>query len=310
LIACKIRLAKFLHCNPDELFFFPQGSTAAINYVAMTMKIDNILISEVEHHANYLPWLANIKNVEILSLDTSSMSISLPTSKQLSNASLISISAKSNVIGNIWTNNYSDLKKIIELAHQNKCLVMIDAAQAILDPFFNLKTVPADIVVFSAHKIYGPTNLGVMFISKKIHTTINLPDQTVETLPLISIANFNESLKFIKNKKVFGNLKQEKDLAQELINFLNTFEFVKIFSNQPGSIISFSIEKIHPHDLADLLRQQSIVVSSGNHCAKPLHDKLGIFSSVRISLGCYNDLSDVLKFKKGFIAACRFLGIM
>jgi len=316
LYYCKVKITKLLKCRIDEIFFVPQGTTCAINYIALTLKKlllkqntkTTIVTTQAEHHANYLPWLAHFQNVEILPLDTETKKISSPSKEQLQKTFLLTITAKSNVLGNLWNKNFFDLKKLINNAHSQKTLVMIDGAQVALDPNFNLKKVAADIFVFSAHKVYGPKNLGILFISKKLQSLIPGPKQNIETLPLTAINTFNQTLKFIRKRKIAKDSNYQKKLAQKLTAFLKQFSFVKIISNDHSNIITFFIDDIHAHDLCDLLGQQNIIVRAGNHCAKPLHDALQISSTIRISFGYYNDEKDIIAFKKGFIAACHFLG--
>jgi cysteine desulfurase/selenocysteine lyase len=312
---CRQKIAALLKCTEAEIFFFPQGCTTALNYVAITLaqKIaeckdrSKVIISQAEHHSNYVPWLAYFKDVDILPLDAVTKEIILPAAAEMRKAVLLSLSAKSNVLGRLWNNSFADLADVVRQAHDVGCPVLLDGAQVVLDPMFNLQKVKADFFVFSAHKIYGPPNLGILFMRNKMQQSFPVPDQTYRTMPLFEIMEFERSLHFVKKAKVSKILLAEEALARDLKVFLEQFSFVRVVSNGRGNIVTFVTEGIHSHDLADILAQEGIFIRAGDHCAKPLHDALAISNSSRVSFACYNDKKDLAKFKQAFIAACDFL---
>ena len=304
---CKLILASKFKCLPEEVIFCSQGSTKAFNLISSLLKKkvnperNLVLSSPVEHHANLVPWLNYFKKIKFLSFNTNSGSIEIPNSKDLAQAGIVSVSSYSNVLGKIWENK--NLKKLINKAHQEKTLVMLDASQAPTEAFdFS----SADLILFSAHKFYGPTNLGVIIARKNAQTCLGL-SQSTTPLPRMEVLEFLESLKFLKKNKW---LKRENtgSLETEIYDFLKTFPEVKLLTKKPDSkIISFFVENCHSHDLADLLGQENIIARAGNHCAKPIHDALGYSNSLRISLGCYNTKKDVSLFKKAFVKVLNFL---
>lgn len=318
LFTCKKMLAEHLNCLPSEVFFFSQGTTKIINLVAQCLKKkqapgkDMIISSELEHHSNYVPWLAHFDKVKILKLDQMAMSLEKPTDLDLSQVLLLTLTAHSNVLGQVWQKDYSDLKDRILEAHTHGALVLLDGAQALEDSI-DLKYLDPDIFVFSAHKFYGPTNLGIAIVKTKIQPIFCF-SQEINSLPGLEIVEFLATLKFLKQKRVLKAKKQQKNytrLSKELLSFLQSFSEVHILKTKHFAtnqkIISFYVDKIHSHDIADLLAQDGIIVRAGNHCAKPMHDALFITNSMRISLACYNNLKDITNFKKAFKKALSFL---
>lgn len=312
LNSCRKKVAKLLSCGVDEVFFVSQGCTVAFNYLArecLRKKMDHVITSEAEHHANFLPWLQMARQVDIVSSGAKNGGALTVSGALLGAADVLSLSARSNVAGRLWNKDWSDLVNVVNLAHDNNCLVFLDAAQAALQPGFDLNVIAADAVAFSAHKIYGPTNLGILFIRKNVQSKVVPPSQSLDVLPTLQVIEFERTLNFLERQRICKSDSRLKAIVCDLVDFLRGFDFVKIISNpQDSSIVSFTTRGIHSHDLVDLLSQHKVYLRAGNHCAKPLHDALGVSNSTRISLACYNDWDDVRVFKKAFVETVRFLG--
>lgn len=314
---CEKKIRKILRCDGDaKIFFIPGGTTGCINLIALALsqrlQTNYVWTSELEHHSNYLPWLQYFPNrLNILSFSHVNFTIDandfFTHSKK---GDVLSLSAYSNVLGPLFKSDFSDLKRLINCARSRDVISIVDAAQVVLHSDFSWNKIKPDFLCFSAHKVYGPTNLGILVIRKEVEGLIR-PYLELFSVPTLQIAEFTESLKFILRNRLHKRWQIKRELFFLFIKVLRQFPCVRIISNQsiPGHIISFVVVGAHPHDVVDLLAQHNIIVRGGNLCAKPLHDSLNIDSSVRVSLAFYNTQKDVNNFRSAFIRVLYFLGL-
>jgi cysteine desulfurase / selenocysteine lyase len=325
----RIKVAKFINAKSNEIAF-TSGTTDGINFIAQSWgetnisKGDEIIVTILEHHSNFLPWQrlaekkgAILKVVPVTSegyLDYSAFE-KLVTEK----TKLIAVTYQSNVTGEVL-----DLARISKLAKKVEAKLFVDAAQAIAHKRVNVKEIDCDFLVFSAHKIFGPTGVGVLYIKedllKKIepyqvgggmvfevkleqgHTSwLKAPHKFEAGTPAIAqVIGLGVAIDFINQNIDFDKLHEyESKLSKMLIDELKDVKSVKFIvdSNllKENHIVTFNINGFHPHDVATFLDKYDICVRAGNHCAQPLHNFLGVDSSIRVSFSIYNTVEDVQK---------------
>lgn len=325
----RLTVAQFLNVEPEEIFFSPQGSTYAINWLvefglgSILKPGDNIMTSVVEHHSNLAVWqrLAEQKGLGLqwLMFDKANWrwdftSIVWPEKQSFG---LLAISLASNVLGPLWQDDFADLKYLINQAHARGWLVLLDASQAVVHSRLDLKSLLADLVVFSAHKVGGPMNLGVCYIAKNAQKQLfparldvgsNFVD--LDSLALRFLDRPGEALPWAPDvamlKVAIEQLSSILDtqgehvasLMVKLVNYLLSVDGVVIFGDpvvlrQHGFMVSFRWPGIGAHDLAAWLAEQGIAVRAGYHCAQPLHEELNLPHSVRVSFAWYNTPQEV-----------------
>ncbi|MEK6823668.1 MAG: SufS family cysteine desulfurase [Nanoarchaeota archaeon] len=317
-------IAKFINAKPEEIIF-TFGTTDAINKLARTLpklfnKKNEIVLSEMEHHSNLIPWQEAAKefSMKLKFIPVKNFELDYDTAKKLinKNTAIVSITHVSNALGTI-----NNIKKIIKLAKKNGALVVIDAAQSISRIKINVKKLGCDFLVFSGHKIYSPFGIGVLygkkFLLEKIQpfnfggnmiekselfqTTYTNPPRKFEagTQNIAGAIALGESIKYLENLNI-GNY--EKKLTNYAIKKLREIKNLIIYSaksDKNASLISFNLDGIHPHDVASILNEENIAIRAGHHCCMPLMSKLGISGTCRISFGIYNSKEDINKLING-----------
>lgn len=321
--------AVFLNALPEEIIF-TKGTTEGINFIATAWALSNvhegdeILVTELEHHSNLIPWQqvvatrkATLKYIPILpdgSLDLTELD-RLLTKK----TKLVAIVQVSNAIG-----THTPLEKIISSARAVGAHILVDAAQSVAHQKLDVKKIDCDFLVFSGHKIFGPTGIGVLYIAKKMHEQVQpyqfgggmvyeadfesatwqkAPHKFEAGTPAIAQAiGLKAAFEYINTKINFNQLqKHEAQLCSLIIDEFSKVKKIRLLGpldqlRQKGHLVSFTIEGMHAHDMASILNRYGICVRAGNHCAQPLAKKLGISASVRASFSAYNTVSEVEKF--------------
>ena len=308
--------------NPNEIIF-TRGTTEAINLVATSFgeafcsEGDEIVISEMEHHSNIVPWqlLAERKNLKINVIPISqSGELDLNYLKNILNkkTKIVAVTNVSNVLGTI-----NNVKKIIEISHEKNIPVLLDGAQAVPHISLNVSDLDADFYVFSAHKIYGPTGIGVLFGKEKFlekmppyqgggemiakvtfeKTTFNdLPFKFEAGTPdFIGSTAFAAALKYVQNLNIKEIAQYENELLKYATEKILEIPEIKIFGNskEKSAVLSFNVGKIHHYDIGVLLDQQGVAVRTGHHCAQPLMDFYKIAGTVRASFSFYNTFEEI-----------------
>jgi cysteine desulfurase/selenocysteine lyase len=319
----RTRTAQFLGAESAEEIIFVRGTTEGINLVAQTygklnLKAgDEILLTEMEHHSNIVPWqmIAEQTGAKILAvglLENGELDLSDFKLKLSSKTKIFAFTACSNVLG---TNN--DMKLLTALAHQAGAKVLIDGAQIVSQAPINVKDLDCDFFVFSAHKLFGPFGLGVVYGKKSIleslppyqgggsmiskvtfeKTTYNdIPYRFEAGTPhvagavgLHSAIDFVERIGF-KNIHAF-----ESELLSNATSRLLQIPGLKIFGTSvtKGPMVSFNIQGAHHSDLSQIIDQEGVAVRAGHHCTQPLMAKLGVQGTVRASFSVYNNTDDI-----------------
>ena len=316
-------ISDFIFSPSFENIIFTKSATEAINLVAHSItqdfikEGDEIIISHLEHHANIVPWhiaqkLHKFKLVPVDINDIGEINYKDLLEKVNSRTKLISLTHMSNVTGAI-----TDFEKINDIRKKFNIPLLIDGCQFTPHHELNIKELNPDFYVFSAHKLYGPSGLGILYMKDKwleilgpyqgggsmienvniLETTYAQGNQKFEagTPPIAQVIGFSAAIDFLKSldmKKVFTYECELHDYTLEQLKSINDF---KIYGNSKnkGSLISFNIEGLHHNDVALLLNQKNIAIISGHHCAQPLMKKLNITGSARASFGVYNNKDDV-----------------
>jgi len=319
----RVSVQKYLNAKHKEEIVFTKGATEAINLVASTYSQkylkegDEVLITELEHHSNYVPWhyLRNSKKVkvEFAEIDENG-DISLESIKRKinSNTKIICITHISNVTGAVLP-----VKEITQLAHSKGIPVLVDGCQGAPHLKLDMQDLDCDFYAISCHKMYGPTGLGILYakikwleelppyqggggmikeVKKDSITFADLPNKyEAGTMQTAQVVAFEESIKFIQGLGIENIMKHENELMNYAIDVLKKNNSVKIIGNpkKKGAAISFTIEGIHPHDIATILDEDGVAIRAGHHCCQILHEKLGISATARASLGVYNTKEDI-----------------
>jgi cysteine desulfurase/selenocysteine lyase len=320
----RAKIAGFIGAKPDEVIF-TRGTTEALNLAAFCLgetRIhwgDRILITEMEHHANLLPWqvLAQRKGAELLAVGIDSEGrLDLEDFRKKLNAKtkVVALAHVSNVLGTI-----NPVAEIAEAAHRIGAIVVVDAAQSVPHMPLNVAELGCDILAFSGHKMLGPTGIGVLWAKSALleefppflvggemirevwieRATWADPPAKFEagTPPIaqaIGLAAAVDYLQALGMSAVFSHGQRLTGLALE---GLLKRDFVEVYGpksqEERGALVAFNLKGIHPHDVATLLDQEGICIRAGHHCAQPLHRRLGIPASCRASFYVYNTEEEV-----------------
>lgn len=317
------RVADFIGAEPEEIIFL-RNTTEALNLVAYAFARrelkngEGIAVTVMEHHSNFVPWqqIAKEKGLpwHVVKITPEGL-LNEESLKQalLSGVRLLAITHLSNVLGTL-----NPIDVIIQKAHDAGVLVVVDAAQSVGHLPIHVKALDVDFLAFSGHKVYGPMSIGVLYGKKALlekmqpflyggemihqvyqdHTLFAPPPTRFEagTPPVADALALGEALAYLQTIGWERIQAHEKKLLAYLYEELSTLPGVKILGpplNQRMGLVAFTLEEIHPHDLAGFLGEKGICLRAGHHCAQPLHDAFGIPASARASLGIYNTQEDV-----------------
>jgi cysteine desulfurase / selenocysteine lyase len=279
-----------------------------------------VLLSELEHHANIVPWQQSGYEIKVIPIK-SDLTLDMGKAKQLlTQVDVLSITHVSNVTGTLV-----DIQTLIAQAKKYNVITIIDAAQSVSSQNIDVKKLDCDFLVFSGHKLYGPTGIGILYgksdllaqlepyqfggnmiesVSFAKSTWASAPRKfEAGTTPFVEAIGLATAITFVesqKNKKTIDvNFQNLWDYAKsELDNISQVTLYVPKTQNSSHTIISFTVTGAHPHDIVDMLGERGVCVRGSHHCAMPLHEKLGISATIRISFGMYTKKSDIQKFIK------------
>lgn len=319
------KVAGFINAkNPKEIIF-TGNATEAVNLLAYSWgknnitEGDEIIVSIMEHHANFIPWqqLAKEKKaiLKVIDID-SNYELDLEQLKQTlsSKTKLVAITMMSNVLGTI-----TPIKEIATLTHQVGAKLVVDASQSVPQMKTDVQDLDCDWMVFTGHKMCGPTGIGVLYGKYELLETMppflmgggmitsvtiedakwELPPQRFEagTPKIAEAIGLGEAIDYLNEIGIENIHNYEKTLNQYFLDKLSKIEHITIYgpleAEKRGSAIAFSVGKIHPHDIGTLLDECGIAVRIGHHCAMPLHSKLGVSATIRASLYFYNTFEEI-----------------
>ena len=327
-------MQKFINAKDPHEIVFTKGATEAINLVANTFgqkflkEGDEIILTELEHHSNYVPWhyLRRSKGVQIKFAEINQEGeISLESIEKLISpkTKMIAITHLSNVTGAILP-----IKEITQLAHSKNIPVLVDGCQGAPHLKLDMQDIGCDFYAISCHKMYGPTGLGILYAKKKWLETLppyqggggmisevkkdgitfgDLPNKyEAGTMATAQVIAFAESIKFLNQVGIENIEKYENEITKYGEEILRKNNSVKLVGNpkNKGSVLSFTLDGIHAHDIATILDEDGVAIRAGHHCCQILHDKLGLSATARASLGVYNTKEDFDKLNEA-INKCK-----
>ena len=313
----------FIHAKNKNEIVFTKGATEAINLVAssygkMNLKAgDEIILSGLEHHANIVPWqlLAKEKGFiihYIPLLDNGDLDLNIYRDLLCRKTKLVGISHVSNAIGTI-----NPVKDMVYLAHQCGAKILIDACQSMAHMPINVQEMNCDFLVFSSHKIYGPTGVGVLYGKEELLadmppyqgggdmiTRVSFEGSEFAAPPLrfeagtpniADVIAFGTALQYFKAFPFDSVISYEQELLEYALQGLNEISGVSIIGggHVQAPIVSFVMDKIHPHDVATIISQSGIAARAGHHCAMPTLQALGVPATTRISMSYYNTFAEL-----------------
>lgn len=315
-------IAQYINALKTEEVIFTRGTTDSINLVASSFhsfiqKGDEVLITAMEHHSNLVPWQQLCKNKEahlcVIPVLEDGM-LDMPVARKMLSpkVKILAFTHISNVLGTI-----NPVKELVVEAHRYNIPVLIDGAQAIAHVQVDVQELDCEFYAFSAHKAYGPMGTGILY--GKSEWLNKLPpcqfggemidqvsfDKTIfNKLPykfeagtpnVADVLGMETALRYLDTLGIKNIQQHEDGLLEHATSSLLEIPGIKIIgrAKQKTAVISFIVEGIHPYDLGTLLDQMGIAVRTGNHCAQPLVESLGLNGTIRVSFGLYNTLSEV-----------------
>ena len=329
--------AKFIGAADSGKIIFSRGTTESINLVAAAwiqpkLKAgDRILVTEMEHHSNLVPWqlAAQTSGAELLywpiNLESEKSGIgSLDLQKfeeMLKNATkikqgirLLAVTAVSNVLGTV-----NPIAEIVKIAHSHGVPVLVDAAQAAARMPIDVARWDCDFLAFSGHKIYGPTGIGVLYVknerleemqpfqggggmirqvNRQTSTWADAPQKfEAGTPPVAVVYGLTAAVEYLSDIGMQEIQQHEIELTTHALKRFAEFNDLELYGpqdiNSRSGVLSFNLRNVHPHDVAQVLDESGIGVRAGHHCTQVLHKRLGIVASVRMSFGLYNNTSEI-----------------
>lgn len=335
------KIANFINVRPEEIVF-TRNTTESINLIAHSWarsnlkKDDGIVITELEHHSNIVPWQILCQEIgtrlEYVGIDENGFldlehMIELISLKKVK---LVSLSHMSNVLGTIVP-----IEGIIKVAHEHGIPVIVDGAQSVPHMPVNVKNMDCDFLVFSAHKMLGPTGVGVLYAKKeflekmrpfmgggdmikevfKFHTNYNEVPYKFEagTPNIADVVGFGAAIDYLEKIGMENIRRHEISLTEYALESILSLKYVTVYGPRDtkyrGGVISFNIADIHPHDLATIMNDHGIAIRSGHHCAQVLMQRLDVPATSRASFYIYNTKEEIDKFVNAIKEAGRIFKI-
>jgi len=321
----RTKIANFINSESEKEIIFVRGATEAINLVAnsyvrpLLNQDDEIIISQMEHHANIVPWQMICKEIGakliILPMNQKGELIVSELENIINKKTkFIAINHVSNSLGTV-----NSIEDIVRIAHENNIKILVDGAQAIQHIPINMKKINADFYCFSGHKIYAPSGIGILYGKKKLldemlpyqgggdmiksvtfEKTIynDVPNKFEAGTPNISGAiALGAAIDYITNLGIKNIAKHETELLEYATEKISKIKGVRIIGNaeNKASVLSFVIDNVHPHDVGTIMDAEGVAIRAGNHCNQPVMDFYSIPATARASFAIYNTKEDVDK---------------
>jgi cysteine desulfurase/selenocysteine lyase len=321
--AARATIRRFINAPDEREVIFTSGTTEAINLVAhgwgrvFIGEGDEIILSEVEHHANIVPWqmLCEEKGARIRVIpvdDRGELDLAAYAALFNERTRLVGIAHVSNALGTV-----NPVREMIATAHAHGVPVLVDGAQAIAHEAVDVQALGCDFYAFSGHKLYGPTGIGVLW-GKASHleamrpfkgggdmilsvtfekTTYNTIPHKFEagTPPIMPAIGLGAAIEYLSGVGVAAAAAWEQTLLAHATERLSAIEGVRLVgtARHKAAVLSFNIADVHPHDVGSLLNDEGIAVRTGHHCAQPVMKRFGVPATVRASFAFYNTLAEV-----------------
>jgi cysteine desulfurase / selenocysteine lyase len=325
--AARRRVASFVGAQEDEIVF-TKGATEGINLVAHSYPDKRrILLSQLEHHSNIVPWQLAGWEIDVCPLTKDGQIDLVAAEAMLTPAhSMVSFAHVSNVLGSVL-----DVRRAADLAHKVGAKLLIDGCQAVPRLGLNFTELCADFYVFSGHKLYGPTGVGVLIGKAELldamppyqgggamidkvsfeGTTYAPAPQRFEagTPMIIEVIGLHAAIDYVEGIGLANIHAHETALVRQTREALRAFNSITLFGSEDSAgIVSFVMEGVHPHDIGTILDEEGVAIRAGHHCCQPLMDYLGVPATARASFGIYNDEQDVAALVRGIERVKKIFG--
>ncbi|WP_314828317.1 cysteine desulfurase [Oribacterium parvum] len=329
----RVSVQNFLHAESPEEIIFVRNATEGLNLVAQSYgraflkEGDEILITIMEHHSNLIPWqqIAKEKGAKLTFLEPNEEGlISLESFKKALNdkVKIVAMAEVSNVLG-----NRQDIETFVKLTHENNAIFVCDGAQSVPHRKVDVQAMDVDFLAFSGHKVYGPMGIGAVYgkkellekmppflfggemieyVTKEDATWAELPHKfEAGTVNVGGAVGLEAAIQYIEKLGFSFIEEREKELSEYLMAGMKEIPHVHILGSEKGKnhhgIMTFTIDGVHPHDIAEIMDSHKVCIRAGHHCAQPLMKFMGTPSTSRVSLGLYNTKEDV----DAFLAALK-----
>jgi len=338
---CRRRVASFVNAPEERGVVIVRNATEAINLVARSWGAtlaagDEVLLSEMEHHSNLVPWimLARERGVVLRHVpitDSGELDMAALGSLLTTRTRIVALTAMSNVLGTI-----NPVAEIAAAAHRVGAVMVVDGAQSVPHLSVDFRSLGIDFLAFSAHKAYGPTGVGFLVARPELLErmepvagggemirVVRLDSATWNDIPhkfeagtpnIADAAAFPAALDLLEELGMGAVREHERELAGYALERLRSLDWLQIHGpldpERRGALVSFVDPEIHPHDLAQVLDTRGVAVRAGHHCAQPLMRRLNVAATARASFGIYNDRDDVDALVDGLVAARRYFGLV
>jgi len=323
----RMKVRSFINAKRFEEIVYTRGTTAAINLVARSFgdlvieSGDEIVVNEMEHHANIVPWqqLAKRKGAELVFIpleEDGTIALDSVKAAMSDKTKIVAITHVSNVLGTI-----NDIKSIAEIAHAHDAYISVDGAQAVPHMAVDVQDLDVDFYEFSGHKMLGPTGIGILYgkaelldkmepieyggdmidyVYKTESTWTDLPVKFEAGTPMIAEAvGLNAAIDYINELGIDNIYQHEKELVAYAYDKMSAIEGIEIYGpgkDERAGLITFNLKGVHPHDLATALDSEGIAVRAGHHCAQPLMKWCKASSTARASFYIYNTIEEIDQF--------------
>ncbi len=338
--ACRTRVARFVNAPDPRGVVITRNATEAINLVARSWGAtlaagDEVLLSEMEHHSNLVPWimLARERGVALRHVpfgEDGQLDMAAFAALLSPRTRIVALTAMSNVLGTI-----NPIAEIARAAHRAGAVVVVDGAQSVPHLPTDVQALGADFLAFSAHKMYGPTGVGFLVAKPELLERMepisgggemirevrldwaswnDVPHRFEAGTPNIAdAAAFPAALDLLEQLGMAAVREHERELVAYALDRLRALGGLEVYGpldpERRGGLVSFADPDIHPHDLAQVLDTVGVAVRAGHHCAQPLMRRLGVPATARASFGVYNDRDDVDALLDGLVAARKYFGV-
>ena len=331
--AARRRVARFIGAKSESEIVFVRGATEGINLVAQSWARtflkpgDRVLLSVLEHHSNIVPWQLAGLEIDVCPLDADGR-IDLDAAEAMLTPAhkLVAFAHVSNVLGSVL-----DAKRAAKLAHRVGAKLLLDGCQAVPRLPVDVSDLDCDFYVFSGHKLYGPTGIGVLWAKRELldamppwqgggsmidrvtfEKTSYAPAPTrfeAGTPAIVEAVGLHAAIDYVEAIGIAAIAAHETALVRAVRDELRHINSVQLFGPEDAAgIVSFAVEGVHPHDIGTILDEEGVAIRAGHHCAQPLMDALGVPATARASFGIYSNEDDVTALIRGIDRVQRIFG--
>ena len=325
--AARRRVARFIGVSSENEIVFTRGATEAINLVARSFPRGRVLLSQLEHHSNIVPWQLAGYEIDVCPL-TADGQIDLDAAEAMltSAHAMVAFAHVSNVLGGVL-----DAQRAARLAHDVGAKLLLDACQSVPHLPVDVTALDCDFLVFSGHKLYGPTGVGVLWgradlldamppwqgggamidrVTFEKTTYAASPGRFEAGTPaIVEVLGLHAAIDYVDAIGMGSIHAHETALVAECRDALRSINAVTLYGpEQSAGIVSFNVQGVHPHDVGTILDEEGVAIRAGHHCCQPLMAYLGVDATARASFGIYNDADDIAALVRGLMRVRKLFG--